>query len=130
MTTIAAPVSCAEVYDDAGRLILIPTATVAALRNAGETVAVFRIPLAQLGGQSRAAADAPASWLTLKEAAARHLTDVDGRSTLSAAKSAVHRAIRADRIRAMGAGPTLRIDPESLDVWRLTQRERGLDRAS
>lgn len=128
MTTTVSPVSCAEVYDEAGRLLLIPTATLAALRNAGETVATFRVSLTQLGGPNRAPIDAPPDWLTLKQAAAQHLGDVDSRRTLAAAKSAIHRAIEAGRIRATGAGTALRIDPESLNAWRLTQRERDLAR--
>lgn len=132
MGTTSATVSLVEVHDHLGRLLLVPAVTLEVLRQAGEAVATFCVPLSQLSTARHsvpANRPSPANWLTLKVAAARHLDDVDTRRTIAAAKSAIHRAIANGRIRASGNGNNLRIDPESLDVWRLKQRERNLARA-
>lgn len=67
-------------------------------------------------------------WITVTEAAERHLSDRDGMS-LETAKVRVTRAAGRKAFLAKGDGRERRIDPVSFDAWRLAEREAALDDA-
>jgi hypothetical protein len=70
----------------------------------------------------------PESWLTLSDAAERHVNDVDGLNTESARKR-VRKAGLSGEFETNGkSGRELRIDPTSFGAWRLRQREADLRR--
>lgn len=105
-----------ELADSQGRLVLLPRATVDALLSAGQTTVELTISLTT---------EPPRPWLTVTEAARLHLNDVDG-ITLEVAQAKVSRACRESKIVSVGEGTRRRIDPVSLDAWRLAERERNL----
>lgn len=107
-----------ELADAEGRLFLVPTATVNALRAAGLTSLNTTIALT---------ADPPERWLTVTEAAVAHMSDIDG-LTLAVAKANVSRACREEKLVSRGEGTLRRIEPKSLAAWRLAERERNLAR--
>lgn len=108
-----------ELADAEGRLILLPAATVRALRAIGQSSITVTVSLTS---------DPAQPWLTVTEAARLHMTDVDG-MTLEVAKAKVSRACRTDRFACEGEGSRRRIEPRTFDAWRLSERERNLDAA-
>ena len=66
-------------------------------------------------------------WLTVTQAARKHLNDVDG-ITITRAKNKIYYACRHRLIQSHGFGHDRRIDPVSFGNWRLTQREKNLKR--
>ena len=116
---ITAPATFEQVTDEQGRLVLLPAATVAHLRAQGITSVVVTLNLAP--------EQPPRRWLTVTEAAQLHMTDVDG-LTLENAQVRITRACNAGRVHCDGKGAQRRIEPNSLDAWRLAERERNLSR--
>lgn len=108
-----------QLIDAEGRLRLIPAAEVAALLARGITSVTSTISLIP--------AKPPREWLTIAEAGRAHVDDVDGLN-VDSARQRVLRAIEAGKVRSEGASTRRRIDPDSLDVWRLAQREKNLRR--
>lgn len=106
-----------QLSDDHGRLVLLPTATVDALRGQGLTsiaITVSLIPAAP-----------PRAWITLTEAARLHCDDVDGMS-VNSARVKISRALERGKLPAEGSGTARRIEPNAFDAWRLKERERCL----
>jgi hypothetical protein len=64
----------------------------------------------------------PVRWLTVGGAAAKLQQDLPWLSE-SAAKVRVSRACSAGKLTCEGVGAARRIDPESLDAWRLRVRD-------
>lgn len=70
------------------------------------------------------------NWITVGEAARRHLADVDD-LTLGTAKTKISRAASAGHIATNGEkGNARRLESDSVDAWRLAEREKELDRLS
>ena len=107
-----------ELADADGRLFLVPAATVNALRMAG---------LSSLSTTISLTGDPPRPWLTVTEAAKAHLSDVDGIS-LPVAQAKISRACRQGKLVSTGEGTLRRIEPASFSAWRLSERERNLER--
>jgi hypothetical protein len=104
-------------------MVLLPAAMVDHLRGTGLPSVTLRIDLHRADPSQT-----QPEWLTVTEAAKRHLDDVDG-MTLARAKVKISRACEAGLIIARGRGRDRRVDPVSLDSWRLTERERDLNQA-
>lgn len=108
-----------ELADAEGRLLLLPVATVDVMLAAGITSLDLRVSL--IGEPT----EAP---LTITEAARLHLDDVDG-MTMATAKAKISRACRERKMISTGSGSSRRINPTSLRVWRLAERERNLSQS-
>lgn len=108
-----------QLVDAEGRIRLLPAAEVAAIRAKG-------LAFVELGTINLSDTESP-EWITCGEAARLHLNDCDGLE-LEAARRRIDRAIAAGKIRARGEGLKKRIDPVTLNAWRLEQRERELAR--
>jgi hypothetical protein len=68
-------------------------------------------------------------WLTVQQAAALHVADVD-ELDLGKAKARISAAASRGKFQTNGAkGPARRIEPTSFAKWRLLQRDRNLNRA-
>jgi hypothetical protein len=74
-------------------------------------------------------------WITSAEAARLHVTDMrpalddeDARALLLAAKKRISRACQSGQVRCTGVGFDRRVDPDSLDAWRIHMRQRDLNR--
>lgn len=107
-----------RVCDSNGRLLLVPVDTLKELRSQGITEIVFRVRLANARSDN---------WLTVTEAARLHQNDVDGLS-LEHASVKITRGCNSSAIHSTGNGRQRRIDPASLNAWRLVEREKDLDR--
>lgn len=106
-----------QLADADGRLVLLPTATVDALRGQGLTsiaITVSLIPSAP-----------PRAWITLTEAARLHCDDVDGMN-MNHAKVKISRALERGKLPSEGVGTARRLEPNAFDAWRLKERERCL----
>lgn len=123
-----------ELADSQGRLVLLPRVMVDTMRTTGQTSIALTINLTAEPQQARptgfiaetrTTVESPRPWLTVSEAARLHLNDVDG-ITLAAAKVKISRACQQGKIISTGEGFRRRIDPVSLDAWRLAERERNL----
>ena len=113
-----APTHYCELVDVEGRLILLPAATVWAMRARGLSSITLTV---SLDGAP------PRPWLTVSEAARLHCDDVDG-MTIPRAKVRISRACSRGEVVATGEGVARRIEPTSFDAWRLKEREKDLDR--
>ena len=118
---ILAPASFCQLTDAEGRLILLPAATVDHFRQAGHSTVTLTIAL-DPGRPARPARP----WLTLREAATLHVTDVDGMN-LHRAEVKIGRACDSGAVKSERIGQKRRIEPDSLDAWRLAERERNLN---
>lgn len=111
-----------ELFSPEAGLVLLPAAVVRQLFRQQDTITVT-LHFEQEGGEE---------WLTLSDAARRHVRDMPqdepGRALISA-KSRIERACKSGHLRYRGEGRSRRIDPQSLDVWRLRQRERDAEKA-
>lgn len=107
-----------QLCDTEGRLVLLPSAVVDWLRAQGKNTITLTVGLGL---------DVPAAeWLTVTEAAEKLMDeDVDG-LTLDSAKKRVTRACDRGTVTATGEGHRRRIDPISLNAWRLDQRNQNL----
>lgn len=124
LSSARARVDLAQLHDAEGRLVLLPTPTVAYYLSQGHTSVTLTVNLAP-GVRS-------GGWLTVTEAARRMLPDLrpaqdaaDERRLLSEAKANITRACNRGRIRHEGRGPRRRIDPQSFDAWCLARRRRA-----
>lgn len=69
---------------------------------------------------------AEGGWLTVQQAAAQHVSDVDGLD-MEKAKARVSAAASRGKFKTNGKkGPSRRIEPTSYAQWRLAERERNL----
>ena len=112
-----APVNFVELLTENGTLVLIPRVVYDRLKDQDEIV--LKVPLSRHYTEKE-------GWLTVGEAATKHMQDVDGLS-LETARVRISRAATKGRFKAEGVGKERRIDPISFDAWRLEQRERSLD---
>jgi len=125
-TTATAPViqlggvEYLQLGDTEGRLALVPRVCVEALLRKGMATLTLVIPIAESGERG--------DWLTLADAAAQHVGDIDG-LTLLQAKDRIRWACKSGRIVCEGHGRDRRIEPGSFAAWRLAERERDLDKA-
>ena len=119
MSTTEARTDYMQVADSDGRLWLIPAATRNHLLANGISSLTVTIGLNP--------AQPPQPWLTVSEAARLHVSDVDG-INLRAATMKIPRACTKGQIVCSGTNSRRRIEPNSLDAWRLEQREKNLDR--
>lgn len=113
----ASPIELVSVADEHGRAFFIPKATFEFFIQQGLTSAV--VTLSFLSKPAR-------KWLTLADAAKLVQTDIDG-IEFDAARMKVRRACDSGAVIVSGSGRDRRIDPVSLDAWRLAQREANLD---
>ena len=114
-----AEIEFVQLADSEGRLLLLPTATVEHYLAAG--VALLNLSVNLQPDR------APREWLTATEAAKLHLSDVDG-MTLQRAQVRITRACAAGHLIFDGTSTRRRIEPNSLDSWRLAAREKNLDK--
>lgn len=124
MESISAPIQASIPFEQVlvGELgiVLIPSLIMDRLRAQGRLEYTITFATGATGAEP--------GWLTVSDAARLHLDDVAGLD-LPQAKSRIHYACERGRIRSVGTGRDRRIDPVSLNAWRLAQRERDLDRA-
>ena len=106
-----------QLCDSEGRLILLPSAMVALFRAMGMASLTVTVSLG--------AAESVEPWLTLTQAAQRHLDDVDG-MTFSKARMRITRACASGAIVSRAERSARRIDPTSFAAWRLKAREGNL----
>jgi len=116
-----------ELADSDGRLVLLPRATVHALRAMGQQSLTITLNLTD---------HSPKRWLTVTEAAEQHLADLppaanekERRRQLLTARANISRACSQGQIKCVGDGQSRRLDPDSLAAWRLKQRDRYLQAA-
>jgi len=114
------PIDHVPLVDETGRVYWVSYQTVEALLNAGINELTPRLRL------SAHRTLAP-KMLTVTEAARLVMDDLD--LPLANAKSKVSQACDRGEIVATGKGRHRSIDPVSVNAWRLTQRDRALDRA-
>jgi hypothetical protein len=120
MEGASANIAVTELLDAEGRLFLVPTALVSTWQAQGLDTVTVTIRLN--------AAKPARPWLTVSEAARLHIDDVDGMN-LHRAIVKISRACNAGRIASEGAAFKRRLEPNSLDAWRLAEREKDLARA-
>ena len=106
-----------QLADMDGYLVLLPAARVSALLARGVTSITSTISLIP--------DKPPREWITLAEAARRHVDDVDGLD-VECARYRIARAIKAGKIDAKGEGTHRRIEPDNFDAWCLAQRKKNL----
>lgn len=112
-----ATVGLVPIQDADGNLLFVHPFTYQTYRRRNPTA----VPVVLLLGET------PADWLSVPDAARLHLEDIPGQ-TLAAVKMAIRRAIEEGRIRHNGKeGHDRRLDPESVDAFRLRRIKADLD---
>lgn len=115
LAIVGQPVSLRQVSTRNGHIAWVPEATYKAIADAG-------------GGELTIVIDsAGEAWLTVTEAAAELLDDIDGLDIDRAIKR-VSNACANHKFTWRGHRKARRIDPISFRAWRLKLRQRELDR--
>lgn len=118
--SFAAAVDFAQLLDEAGRPVLLYGPWVRHMLAAGQSSITLNISLVP--------AQPARPWLTVREAASVLKGDLEWIS-LAAAEERVRRGCSSGKLSSTGSGTKRRIDPISLDAWRLSQRDAESDKA-